>query len=245
MNECEDSLLGGKVRLLQKEDGYRTAIDPIFLAAAIPAKAGELVLDLGCGVGTVSLCLHARISGLTISGLDVQKPLVDLARRNSALNNCGDDLYFLDGDLLAPLEDIPGARFDHVMANPPYFAANSGNPSPDAAKAIANVEGKAVLVDWVRAAHRALKPRGSVTFIHRADRVEDLLAALHGGFGELVIFPLWPACGKDAKRIIVAARKGIASPARISPGLVLHKDDGNFTDQAQSILKKAFGLSML
>lgn len=245
MNECEDSLLGGKVRLLQKEDGYRTAIDPIFLAAAIPAKAGELVLDLGCGVGTVSLCLHARISGLTIIGLDVQKPLVDLARRNSALNNCGDDLHFLDGDLLTPLEDIPGARFDHVMANPPYFAANSGNPSPDAAKAIANVEGKAVLVDWVRAAHRALKPRGSVTFIHRADRVEDLLAALHGGFGELVIFPLWPACGKDAKRIIVAARKGIASPARISPGLVLHKDDGNFTDQAQSILKKAFGLSML
>ena len=244
MNECEDSLLGGKVRLLQKKDGYRTAIDPIFLAAAIPAKAGELVLDLGCGVGAVSLCLHARISGLTIIGLDVQKPLVDLARRNSALNNCGDYLHFLDGDLLTPLENIPVARFDHVMANPPYFAANSGNPSPDVAKALANVEGKAVLVDWVRAAHRALKPRGSVTFIHRADRVEDLLAALYGSFGELVIFPLWPARGKDAKRVIIAARKGIASPARISPGLILHKDDGNFSDQAQSILKKAFAITM-
>ena len=244
MSEYEDSLLGGKVRLLQKQDGYRTAIDPILLAAAVPAKAGEVVLDLGCGVGAVSLCLHARISGLTVMGLDVQKPLVDLARRNSALNNCSDDVHFWDGDLLTPLEDIPVARFDHVMANPPYFAANSGNPSPDAAKALANVEGKAVLVDWVGAAHRALKPRGSVTFIHRADRVEDLLAALYGNFGKLVIFPLWPARGKDAKRVIVAARKGVSSPARISPGLVLHKDDGSFSDQAQGILKNGTALSM-
>jgi len=244
MSEYENSLLGGKVRLLQKLDGYRTAIDPILLAASVPAKAGEMVLDLGCGVGAVSLCLHARVSGLTVLGLDVQKPLVDLARRNSALNNCCDDVRFLDGDLLTPPADIPSGRFDHVMANPPYLAANSGNPSSNAAKALANVEGKAVLVDWVRAAHRALKPGGNITFIYRADRIEHLLVALHGGFGELVIFPLWPARGKDAKRVIVAARKGVASPARISPGLALHNDDGSFSGKAQGILNNAEALSI-
>ena len=102
MNETENSLLGGKVRLLQKQDGYRTAIDPVLLAAAVSAKAGETVLDLGCGVGAVSLCLHTRISGLKITGLDVQKPLVDLARRNSALNNCEDSILFVEDNLLNP-----------------------------------------------------------------------------------------------------------------------------------------------
>jgi tRNA1(Val) A37 N6-methylase TrmN6 len=244
MNEHEDSLLGGKVRLLQMQDGYRTAIDPVLLAAAVPAKAGEVVLDLGCGAGAVSFCLRARIHGVTVTGLDMQKPLVVLARRNGALNNCGDDAHFFDGDLLTPPAEIPEASFDHVMANPPYFVANTGNPSPDAAKALANVEGEAGLVDWVGAAHRALKAKGSVTFIHRPDRIADLLAALYEGFGELVIFPLWPAQGKKAKRVIVAARKGVSSPARISPGLVLHEDDGSFSDQAQGILKDAAALSI-
>lgn len=244
MNETEDNLLDGKVRLLQKQDGYRTAIDPIFLAAAVPAKAGDVVLDLGCGVGAVSLCLHTRISGLNIIGLDVQKPLVNLARRNSALNNCEDNLLFVVGDLLNPQKEIPEAKFDHVMANPPYFLANNCNASPNADKALANVESEAGLVDWVRVANRALKNRGSITFIHRTDRVADLIVALHNSFGGLIIFPLWPSRGKEAKRVIVTARKGIDSPARISPGLVLHGDDGSFSDQAQGILKNASTLNI-
>jgi len=240
----EDALLGGKVRLLQMPGGYRTAIDPVLLAAAVPANAGEAVLDLGCGVGAVSLCLHARLPGTHVTGLDMQKPLVDLARRNAVLNNCADDVRFVDGDLLNPPAEVPEASFDHVMINPPYLAANSGNPPPDAVKAAANVEGEAGLDDWAQAAHRALKAKGSVTFIHRADRIDDLLAALHDGFGELVIFPLWPAQGKEAKRVIVSARKGVASPARISPGLVLHEDDGRFTDQAQAVLTDAAAMSV-
>ena len=239
MNDTENSLLGGKVRLLQKQDGYRTAIDPVLLAAAVPAKAGEEVLDLGCGVGAVSLCLHTRVSGLKITGLDVQKPLVDLARRNSALNNCDEDMLFVNGDILNPQKELNEAKFDHVMANPPYFLANSGTMSPDAAKASSNVESDAGLVDWVRLAHRVLKTRGSITFIHRADRVADLIAAFYDSFGGLIIFPLWPSLGKEAKRVIVTARKGVVSPTRISPGLVLHKEDGSFSDQAQGILKKA------
>jgi len=59
MNSTEDALLGGRVRLLQAKVGYRAAIDPVLLAAAIPARAGQRVLDLGCGAGAASLCLAA------------------------------------------------------------------------------------------------------------------------------------------------------------------------------------------
>ncbi|PPR19536.1 MAG: hypothetical protein CFH40_02259, partial [Alphaproteobacteria bacterium MarineAlpha10_Bin3] len=50
-----DKLLGGQVRLRQPESGYRVAIDPVLLAAATPAVAGQ-VLDVGTGVGAAALC---------------------------------------------------------------------------------------------------------------------------------------------------------------------------------------------
>lgn len=244
MCESEDCLLGGKVRLLQMQNGYRAAIDSVFLAAAVPAKAGETVLDLGCGVGAVSFCLLARIPGLTITGLDFQKPLVDLARRNSMLNNCENYIHFVHGDLLKAPKELFEVQYDHVMANPPYYTAKNSHKSPNASKALAHVEGEAGLTDWVGAACRALKTRGTVTFIHRADRVTDLIAALHKSFGGFVIFPLWTAQGKEAKRVIISARKGTSSPTKISSGLILHKQNGFFTDQAQGVMKNAAALRL-
>jgi tRNA1(Val) A37 N6-methylase TrmN6 len=240
----EDALLGGRVRLLQEDGGYRAAIDPVLLAAAIPGRPGQRVFDLGCGVGAASLCLAARVEGLKVSGLDVQPQLIDLARQNASLNECQDDVGFVAGDLLALAGDRDEQPFDHVMANPPYLEAASGNPPPHPAKAMANVEGTAGLVDWVRVAAGSVRHKGSVTFIHRADRIDDLLAAYHGRLGAIIVYPLWPGLGKPAKRVIVSGRKGVDGPARISAGLVLHESDGAFSAAANAILMDGAGLPM-
>jgi len=242
MISAEDALLGGRVRLVQGKDGYRAAIDPVLLAAAIPARPGERVLDLGCGVGAASMCLVARVQGIKVTGLDVQAPLVDLAGQNAILNGCADDVRFIIGDLLDPPGDIAGNAFDHVMVNPPFLEAGTGHPPPEPGKAIANVEGAAGLLDWVRVAVWAARHKGSVTFIHRADRMDDLLAAFHGVLGGINMVPLWPGPGKSAKRVIVTGRKGVQSPASISPGLNLHEDDGSFSQATNAILKDAAGL---
>ena len=240
----EDALLGGRVRLLQTKDGYRAAIDPVLLAAALKAKPGDKVLDLGSGVGAASLCLVARVSGITLKGLDIQPQLVDLANENAILNDCGDNVSFVAGDIIDLPGEIEEGTFDHVIANPPYLGGDSGNPPPNAGKAIANVEGEAGLTDWVEAAVSSVRRKGSVTFIHRADRIGELLAAFHDQLGEVVVFPLWPGQGKAAKRVVVTGRKGVASPALISPGLVLHEVNGDFTAAANAILKDGASLSL-
>jgi len=178
-----------------------------------------------------------RVQGLKVSGLDLQPQLVDLARQNADLNGCGDDVDFLAGDLLDLPGAIAGEVFDHVMVNPPFLEVGTGNPPPEPAKAMANVEGAAGLVDWVRVAARVVCHKGSVTFIHRGDRIDDLLAAFHGVLGATVVYPLWPGLGKPAKRVIVSGRKGVASPALISPGLILHEGDGGFSEAANAILR--------
>ena len=81
-----DTLLGGKVALQQPAAGYRVAIDPVLLAAAVPASDGERALDVGCGVGAGALCLAKRVTGLHVTGIEVDRSFAQLAKENAALN---------------------------------------------------------------------------------------------------------------------------------------------------------------
>ena len=94
----EDALLGGRITFFQPRRGYRAAIDPVILAASVPAGAGEEVLDVGSGAAT--LCLAARIPGVSVTGLESEADLVDIARRNGDANSLGDSVKFVCGDLL-------------------------------------------------------------------------------------------------------------------------------------------------
>ena len=243
MNQAsEDALLGGRVRLLQPAEGYRVAIDPVLLAAAVPAGPGERVLDLGSGTGAAALCLAAREPSCRVSGLERELALVRLAQESARLSGFAARAEFMMGDLLSPPPRLAPGSFHHVMANPPYLPAGGGTPSPHPLKAAAMAEGEASLIDWVKAALTMARPKGTVTFIHRADRIDDVLAAFAGRAGEMVVFPLWPEAGKPAKRILVRVRKGVAAPARLAPGLALHASSGGFTEAAEAVLRDGAGL---
>lgn len=246
----EDRLLNGRVRLLQPTQGYRAAIDPVLLAAATPAEGGERVLDLGCGAGAASFCLAARLSGVRVAGLELQPEAADLARRNAELNGVAARVRITLGDAaLAPAHLPPGSdpdlvagRFDHVMTNPPFYPGGRHTRSSRVGKAVSHGEGTADLAAWVAAAARLLAPRGTLTMIHRADRVDEILARLAGRFGAVVLYPLWPRAGAEAKRIIVRARLGARTPARLLSGLVLHDEGGRYTSAADAVLRDGAAL---
>ena len=85
-----DAFLGGRLHLWQPKAGYRAGVDPVLLAASVPAKAGQSVLDLGCGVGTAALCLGARVPGLGLVGVERQADYAALAARNGLETFCAD-----------------------------------------------------------------------------------------------------------------------------------------------------------
>jgi len=238
----EDRLLDGRVLLRQPEEGYRAAIDPVMLAAAVTAEAGETVLDLGSGVGAASLCLASRVEGCRIFGLEMQPPLVALARQNIEINGFVGRVETMIGTLQSPPPRLAPGSFHHVMTNPP-FNAPEGTPSPSAIKDTANREAEVDLAAWMRFAVTMLRPKGVLTVVFRADRLDALMAALHGKAGEMVVTPLWPKRGRPAKRILLRARKGIATPLTLTAGLVLHEEDGHYTTLADDILRRGQGLS--
>ena len=86
---------------------------------------------------------------------------------------------------------------------------------------------------------------GSVTFIHRADRLDELLTSLRDKAGGIAVFPFWPTADRTrpAKRVIVQATKGGAAPLRLLPGLILHEGD-RYTDAAEAVLRHGAALTL-
>ncbi|OAN49590.1 methyltransferase [Paramagnetospirillum marisnigri] len=232
-----DTLLDGRVMLTQPRNGYRAAVDPVLLAAAIAARPGDRVLDLGCGVGAAALCLMARVPGLDLVGLEIQPHLAGLARVNAEANGQA-GFQVEEGSAAQPLHRL--GSFDHVITNPPYVAQGRGTAPPTGSKALAHMEGELALEGWISAAARRLRPKGVLTVIHRADRLDELLAALAArGLGEVRIRPVWPRASEAAGRVVVSGRKGSRAPLALLPGLVLHQGDGGYTAEAEAILRHA------
>lgn len=240
----ENSLLGGRVRLLQPDTGYRAAIDPVLLAAAVPDGDWKQALDVGTGTGAAMLCLLARhaqtatLSGRSCRGIEVQEPYARLARNAVELNGFQDCADVLTADVRWR-PPMPANSFDQVLTNPPFHGP--GTRPPESTRATAHMEAMPLDV-WIGFCLRMLKPRGSITIIHRADRLDDLLACLHGKTGAIEVIPLWPRVGESAKRVIVRARKAMKTPATLLPGLVLHTADGGYTPAAERVLRDGWSL---
>ncbi len=236
-----DDFLGGAVRVWQPLKGYRAATDPVFLAAAVPAKAGQSVLELGCGAGTALVCLARRVEGIAAHGLEFQPDYAELARRNAREN--GLTLAIHEGNLLEMPRALRGMTFDHVFANPPFYAADAASAPQDSGRDLAHREGEAGLGDWLEHGLKRLKPRGYFTMIHRTERLADILAGLQGKAGDIRILPLAAREGRAAGRVIVQARKGARGALKLLPPLVLHKgrqhkrDEDSFTLIARNILR--------
>ncbi len=235
--------------IFQPAGGYRAAIDPVLLAAAVPARPTDTVLDAGSGTGAASLALAARLAGVRITGLEARADLVALARRSAQDSGFSGRVSFIEGDLLSPPDGLKRGGFDHVMANPPYLAAGRGNPPPDEARRAATVEGDAVLGDWLGFLSAMAGDGGTITVIHRFDRADEVVSGLSEKAADVVVFPLWPKQRNEAaKRVIVQARRGgtkggSAKPVK-APGLVLHKADGGYTPAAEAILRDAAALDL-
>jgi len=228
----EGFLLNGRVQYAQPVVGYRTGIEPVLLAAAVPARAGQKVLEAGCGAGAGLLCLAARVAGVGGVGVERDAEMAALAGDNFARNG-------FDG-LSARAMDVADLahdeEFDHVFANPPWHGESS-SASPVAGRDLAKRAPAGMLEDWIAAMAGALKVGGTITLILPAAQ----FAAACGGFervgvGGIGLLPLWPRAGEAAKLVVLAGRKGKVGAARVLAGLVLHEEAG-YSAAAEVVLR--------
>lgn len=246
-----DLFLGGKLQILQPKNGYRAGVDPVLLAASVPAFAAETVLELGCGAGVASLCLAARVPGLALTGIELQADYADLAQQNAAANGheMAAQMTVYQGDLRNLPDAVLQTSFDHVIANPPYYLQGHGTRSQNAGRNLA-LRGQTPLADWIEIATRRLKPKGYLTIIQDAERLPALLEAVDGRLGDVKILPFAPRIGRPAHLIILQARKGargafcLLAPVIMHEGLAHDGDRESYTREISAVLRNGAALDL-
>lgn len=238
-------LLRGRVSYTQFAQGYRTGLEPVLMAAAVNARAGQNILEIGCGAGAGLLCLMHRVPGLLSCGVEKDPQTAQLARQN-LLANAHPQATILTGSFpedWPPQESTEAARFDHCMANPPWHADN-GAASAEPRRDLARRLGQHTLHRWIEGCATVLRHKGSLTLALPTSLMDQALVALNtAGFGGSTLYPFWPKNGREARIMLVQARLGVKSPARLLPGLTLHEADGAFTPAARTVLEDGAPLS--
>lgn len=229
----EDLILNGKIRLCQPKHGYRIAIDPILLASVVELKKKQTILDVGCGVGTMSLILKYMDSSQTITGIDIDPTMTELCKRNSALNNL--PLNIINCPIGTNL--LKNENFDSVVTNPPFY--NPENFRSSEKKFAANFE-TICLKSWISFCLKRLKPNGNFYIIHLPERLGHILESLGDLVGKIEVLSVYSHKKESAKRIIVKCKKASKEPLKVLPGLISHKDNNEYTECVRSILNGNF-----
>ena len=239
MQTTDGTLLGGRVRHAQPRTGHRTGLEPVLLAAAVPARPGERVLEGGTGSGAALLCLAARVPGLRGVGVESDPDMAALARANAAASGF-DAITVLTADLT---ESLPEGVFDHALANPPWHGA--GTASPEQRRETAKRGSPGLIALWARRLAAPLRHRGTLSLVAAASALPACLAGLtDSGCGSPAVLPLWKRAGQPAGLVLVQGIKGGRGPCRLLPGLVLHSACGGFTAEAEAVLRGGEALLM-
>jgi tRNA1(Val) A37 N6-methylase TrmN6 len=233
----QDLMLGGRVRLLQPAKGYRAGMDAALLAAACDAQAGERVLDVGCGPGAVLLQAAARRPHARFWGVERDAEALELARQGAELNQMQDRVELLAGDVAQGFGALKLRPFDAVLSNPPFFDDPGAIRGPDPARRGAYLADDG-LGSWIGFLAKAAREGGTITLIHRADRLADILTLFGEKCGSIRVRPIHPFADAPAKRVLVRAIKTGKAPLELLPPLILHdRSGGKHTAEADAILR--------
>lgn len=234
-----DYLLNKRIKIFQPVDGYRASTDAVILSSLIQGlKNGESILDIGSGTGAISLCLAERFKNqkINITGVELQPTLAELSNLSAEANSFEEFLHYINADIKTKIKELEPCSFNRVISNPPY--TDHDMPSPNDSKALAHNHHDFSLDGWIKFCIKMLKPQGWFYMINRAEAVDEILSSIYGKLGNIMIIPLYSKQGQTAKRVMIIARKDSRAPSSIHQGLIVHRDNGEYTTASYNILRE-------
>ena len=235
----DDLMLSGR-KIIQRDNEFCFSIDSVLIAHFPNYKRRFKVLDLGTGTGVIPLLIADEVN--KICAIEINHEMAELARRNVELNDLAEKISVTEGDYRKLRDFFCAESFDMVIANPPYYPVNAGEVNKLEGVALARHEFTATLEDVVTAARFALKFHGIFCMVHSAGRLAEIINALSRHQLELKrLQMIYPKKNRAANLIMIeAVVGGNAGSLKILPPLVIHEEDGSYTDN----VKKIYGLEV-
>lgn len=237
--ETVDDILGGRLKILQKEKGYRFSLDSLLLAHFIRLKRNNRVVDLGAGSGIIALILTYRFDLHDVIAVEVQAKLVDMAQRSIRLNGLESRVDIRQGDVREVRNFLDPQSFDVAIFNPPYRKLSSGRINPDEEKAVARHEIMGSIADFLSSAKYLLKDTGSVFLIYPARRGVELFYRMRlNSIEPKRIRMVHSDSSSGAEFILTEGVKGGGEELIVMPPLFIYHEKGTYSREMEEIFRE-------
>ncbi|WP_226086322.1 tRNA1(Val) (adenine(37)-N6)-methyltransferase [Mesobacillus sp. S13] len=237
-DERLDYLLAEDLRIIQSPNVFSFSLDAVLLARFVwvPIQKGKIV-DLCSGNGVIPLFLSARTKG-TITGVEIQERLYDMAVRSIEYNNLEERLHMIHGDLKDVPKELGYEKYDVVTCNPPYFPTPSNEEiNANEHLAIARHEILCTLEDAIKSSSQLVKQGGKVAFVHRPGRLIDIIEIMRKYRLEPKrIQFVYPKAGKEANTLLVEAIKDGSPDLKILEPLTVYDENNEYTPVIKEML---------
>ncbi len=231
----EDKLWNG-YRLIQDDRFFKLGQDSVLLSAFAAPPARGKVVDLGCGNGALGVLLCERFPHLSVTGLEIQSEVAQLAQENVELNGLMERMHIVHADIKDYKQLYPVGAFDYLVCNPPYFSQESGFHAAGKNKSTARQETEGTTEDFIRAASYLVKFGGRAAFVHRPERLTDCIAWFRQyGLEPKRLRMIHQNSKKKPSAVLIEVRRGSASGVEILPPLLVCGEDGRHTEEYERI----------
>ncbi|MBU4484050.1 methyltransferase [bacterium] len=161
--------------IYQPKDGYRYGEDAIALAEFCDPSRGNRILEIGSGVGLISIILAKKFHPSKIISLEIQGALFEVLEKNIGENNLQDVIEPVLGDYRNYSNSEP---FDIIVTNPPFYKAASGRISSDERKALSHHEIAGDINDLLDCVCRNISKKGNLYILYLKERKVELESKL-------------------------------------------------------------------
>jgi tRNA1Val (adenine37-N6)-methyltransferase len=236
-DETLDTIKG--VKLFQSKKGYRFSMDAVLLENFIKAGQSARGIELGTGSGIISILLAKRLKKARITGIEIQKPLAEKARRNVNLNDLEEKIEILEADILSLRKLFPPNKFDFVFSNPPFRKTRTGLISDDDERAAARHEINIKLPDLIDTAAYLLKNAGRFYLIYHPFRLIELITLLKSKRLEPKRMRfVHSRRDEEAKMVLIEAAKNSGAWLKIEPPIYVYDDSGGYSPEVKRIYEE-------
>lgn len=228
------TFLTGDYKVLQDDDGYLFSADSVLLANLAKIGIEDSVIDLGTGSGVLAILTAVKKGAKRVVGVEIDSATADMARRSVKMNKLDDKISIITGDVKCIKDLVRAGEFDKAICNPPYFSADDGFGT-EGVKATARKQGENTIDHFVKAGAYALKNGGDFFVVYKADRLVEVVTALHeNGLEPKHITYIYPKLSKGVDTVIISAKKGGKTGLQSST-LILMDEEGKYLDKVKEL----------
>lgn len=232
-----DDLQYKNLKIIQDTEGFRFGIDSVLLTEfARDIKFNSKILDLGTGTGIISILLSKKVNPSSITAIEKQPEVAQMAKRSVELNNLEDIISIMNKDIMEV--NLQKNSFDVVITNPPYKKIGTGINAQNSKQQISRFETTANLNDWIKISSNLLRPKGSFYMVYRTDRLTELFMELKQHELEIKrIRFVHSYINEQSKLVLIKAIKRGGEFLKVENPLIIYDEYGNYTEEINKIYK--------